>query len=64
ARRRKGVGERLAHADGLTSLSGKNERNCHCFTVKAAKDTAISALSSSAGKPPSKTPGKKSLIAL
>ena len=30
-RRGKGVGQRLAHANRLTSLAGKNERNRHCL---------------------------------
>ena len=31
ARGSKGIGQRLAHADGLASLSGENECNCHCL---------------------------------
>ena len=43
----KGLGQRLAHADGLAALAGKNERNRHANALlirihvgSGAKDTA------------------------
>ena len=46
ARRRKGFGQSLAHADRLTALAGKHESERHSLPLKGgAKDTAFTTVS-------------------